>query len=126
MNSVEKELINHIIDNLDYYNETSIDDLHHNLFNQQLYVTYYSECEKWIKKHDLSVFDMNREIQQYETEQFGELYTDLGSSEKVVSMYAYILGEEILYNLDSFQKYSNTELTEEIIEEMKEELNELL
>ena len=30
---------------------------------------------------------------------FGEVYTDLSSSEKVVNMYAYIIGEEILYDL---------------------------
>ncbi|GAI78565.1 unnamed protein product, partial [marine sediment metagenome] len=36
------------------------------------------------------------EIQEYENNNFGEVNTDLAQAEKVVNMYVYILGEEIL------------------------------
>lgn len=38
-------------------------------------------------------------IQTYEKENFGEVFTDLSSSEAVVNMVAYIIGEEFLHNI---------------------------
>jgi len=35
-------------------------------------------------------------VQQYEQDNFGEVTTDLSSSEAVVNMYAYIVGEAVV------------------------------
>ena len=91
----QEEIQEYIDDNISDY---EIDDeLHHNLFNTDYYLTYYSECEKWLGSH---VFECIRIIQEYEQEQFGEIFTDLGDSEKVVNMYVYIVGEYLLGKMD--------------------------
>jgi hypothetical protein len=41
-------------------------------------------------------FDVINFIKDYEQDNFGEVYTDLSEPEKVVNMYAYIIGEEII------------------------------
>ena len=42
------------------------------------------------------VFEVIEHIREYEEFQFGEVNTDFSSPEKVVNMYAYIIGEEIV------------------------------
>ena len=41
-------------------------------------------------------FDVINFIKEYEQDNFGEVYTDLSDPEKIVNMYAYIIGEEIV------------------------------
>jgi len=41
-------------------------------------------------------FDVIRAVQEYEQDNFGEVNTDLGDAERVVSMYAYIRGGELM------------------------------
>lgn len=71
-------------------------ELHNELFNVDYYVAYYSEAEEWLGSN---VFEAMRCIKEYETDNFGESYTDLTDSVKVVNMYVYILGEEMLYEV---------------------------
>ena len=55
-------------------------------------------------------------IKEYEQDNFGEVSTDLSSSESVANMLAYILGEEILFNngtYNLFTRFHNEYLTEE-------------
>ena len=55
-------------------------------------------------------------IKEYEQNNFGEVTTDLSCSESVANMLAYILGEEILFNNDTynlFTRFHNEYLTEE-------------
>jgi len=68
-------------------------ELHNELFNVDYYVTYYYEAEEWLGSN---TFEAMRCIKEYEHDNFGESYTDLTDSVKVVNMYVYILGEEIL------------------------------
>jgi hypothetical protein len=42
------------------------------------------------------VFDIINTIKTYEEENFGEVTTDLSSPEKLVNMYAYIVGEQVV------------------------------
>ena len=64
---------------------------------------------------------------EYEQNNFGEVTTDLSCSESVANMLAYILGEEILFNNDTynlFTRFHNEYLTEEkknlLIDSLKE------
>ena len=70
-----------------------ISDIHHELFNTDYYIIGTYGAKKWLG--DMS-FDIIGYIKDYEMDNFGELYTDLSDAEKVVNMYAYIIGEEIL------------------------------
>ena len=73
--------------------EENIDDIHHYAFNEDYYIIGYYQAEQWLSDH---VFEVIGIIQDYEDMHFGESYTDLGNSEKVVNMYAYIVGEEVV------------------------------
>jgi hypothetical protein len=71
------------------------DDLHHHAFNTDYYIIGYGKAEEWLGTH---TFEVIRIIQEYEKDMFGESYTDLSDSEKVVNMYTYIVGEQIVYD----------------------------
>ena len=73
--------------------EENIDDIHHYAFNEDYFIIGTYQAKKWLSDH---VFEVIGIIQDYEDMHFGESYTDLGSSEKVVNMYAYIVGEEVV------------------------------
>ena len=73
--------------------EENIDDIHHYAFNEDYFIIGYYQAEQWLSDH---VFEVIGIIQDYEDMHFGESYTDLGNSEKVVNMYAYIVGEEVV------------------------------
>ena len=107
MNYKKNEIKEHIIDELNNYSwseiiekREDISELHHNLFNIDYYLIGRYACEKWLLDGELNqTFEVIDFIKEYEESNFGEVYTDLSSSEKVVNMYAYIIGEELLYDL---------------------------
>ena len=93
-----------------------INDLHHYLLNQDYFIIGSYRAEQWLKKDDSSIFEAIETIKEYEQSNFGEVSTDLSSSENVANMLAYILGEEILYNNDTynlFTKFHNQYLDED-------------
>jgi len=68
-------------------------DLHHEIFNTGYYIVGRHEAKEWLGDMAFDVIDF---IKQYEQFNFGEVYTDLSDPEKVVNMYVYIIGEEIV------------------------------
>tara|TARA_R100000544_G_scaffold36502_2_gene24955 strand:- start:387 stop:704 length:318 start_codon:yes stop_codon:yes gene_type:complete len=89
-----KEYFNdHIIDYDKEWIESNLDDLHHEIFNTDYYIIGTYQAKKWLS--DMS-FDVINYIKDYEQMNFGEVYTDLSDPEKVVNMYTYIIGEEIV------------------------------
>ena len=86
------------------YLDTDTYDIHNDLFNTDYYIIGIYEATQWLENQ---VFNVIGYIKDYEQDNFGEVFTDLTSSENVVNMYVYIIGEEIL---------------EEVIEEVKENL----
>ena len=93
-----------------------ISDLHHYLLNEDYFIIGYYQAEQWLKKDNGSIFEAIETIREYEQSNFGQVSTDLSSSENVANMLAYILGEEILFNNDTynlFTKFSNEYLDED-------------
>lgn len=76
----------------DYLNN-DFSEIHNDLFNTDYYLVYYSKCVEWLGNN---VFECIEIIKEYEESNFGEVTTDFSDSEKVVNMYAYIIGEYIL------------------------------
>tara|TARA_R100001509_G_scaffold150819_1_gene109974 strand:+ start:266 stop:652 length:387 start_codon:yes stop_codon:yes gene_type:complete len=110
MNELKEDVKNYIIDQLndDVGLNEHISDLHHYLLNEDYFIIGYYKAEQWLKKD--SIFNAIEIIKNYENDNFGQVSTDLSSSENVANMLAYILGEEILYNNDTYQlftKFSN-------------------
>ena len=76
-------------------------ELHNEIFNTDYYVAYNDEAKKWLGDF---VFDAIDKIKEYEEDNFGEVNTDLSDAVKVVNMYVYIIGEELIYENS---KYNN-------------------
>ena len=71
----------------------NIYDLHHEIFNTDYYIIGRYQAKQWL---GADAFDCIYDIQEYENNNFGQVTTDLSEPEKVVNMYVYIVGEEIL------------------------------
>ena len=69
------------------------DDLHYHAFNTDYYIIGTYKAKQWIGE---KAFDVINIIKEYEELHFGEVSTDLSDPEKVVNMYVYIVGEEIV------------------------------
>ena len=101
--TIKTELQEYIKDNINYYEDTilnsrePIQDLHHELFNQDYYLIGYYNCEQWLKHHNLNTFEAIRFCQEYEKDNFGDC-KQYKNAEELVNMIVYIIGEEILYN----------------------------
>ena len=120
MYELKEDVKNYIIDQLkdnvglDQY----IGDLHHYLLNEDYFIIGYYRAEEWLKKD--SIFNAIETIKEYEQSNFGEVTTDLSSSESVANMLAYILGEEILFNNDTYNLF--TRFHNEYLDEDKKNL----
>tara|TARA_R100001126_G_scaffold346_1_gene245 strand:+ start:1859 stop:2251 length:393 start_codon:yes stop_codon:yes gene_type:complete len=114
----KEDVKNYIIQQLndDVGLDQHISDLHHYLLNEDYYIIGSWRAEQWLKKDNGSVFEAIETIREYEQSNFGQLSTDLSSSENVANMLAYILGEEILFNNDTYNlltRFSNEYLDED-------------
>ena len=91
-----QEYFNDWIDDQDqeWINE-NIDDLHHHAFNTDYYIIGTYKAKQWCGDEVFNIIDF---IKEYENWHFGEVNTDFSSPEAVVNMYAYIIGEEIVYD----------------------------
>ena len=97
IDEIKEYAIYTIKENLAYdkdYLDKDINDIHFDLFNTDYYIIGYYQAEKWLKNN---VFQVIEFIKEYEQCNFGEVTTDLSSSESVVNMYVYIIGEQLLY-----------------------------
>ena len=120
MQELKQDVKNYIIDQLndDVGLDQHISDLHHYLLNEDYFITGYYKAEQWLKKD--SIFNAIETIKNYENDNFGQVSTDLSSSENVANMLAYILGEQILYNNDTYQLF--TRFNNEYLDKDKRDL----
>ena len=125
-NNGRNELIGKIIDAINdgYLIGKPVNELHHEIFNTDYFIIGYFKAEEWLKEN-YGVFAAIETVKNYEIDNFGELNTDISSSEKLVNMLVYILGEELLNEIGLIQENWDEELTEKLSEEIKNELQEL-
>jgi hypothetical protein len=89
-------------------------DLHHEIFNTDYYIVGRYQAKEWL---GADAFDCIYDIQEYENCNFGQVTTDLSDPEKVVNMYVYVVGYEILEDvITEFLDSVETELEEEFSE----------
>ena len=69
------------------------DDLHHEVFNTDYYIIGTYKAKQWCGDEAFNIIGI---IKDYEKDNFGEVTTDFSSPEKVVNMYVYIVGEDIV------------------------------
>ena len=68
-------------------------DLHNEIFNTDYYIVGTYQAKEWLGS---DVFDCIQTIQEYEDNIFGKRYTDVSSPEKLVNMYVYVIGEQLI------------------------------
>ncbi len=97
MNYKLKEIKEHFDDFIEDRGEEwvseNLDDLHHYAFNEDYYVIGRHNATQWLGDQVFNVID---HIKEYEQTNFGEVTTDLSEPERVVNMYAYIIGEQVV------------------------------
>lgn len=71
----------------------NIDDLHHDIFNTDYYIIGRYEAKQWLGDQVFNIIEIIREYEQFN---FGSVNTDFSDPEKIVNMYVYIIGEEIV------------------------------
>ena len=121
---VKVDAVNAIIDCLECGYDGYYCDLHNEVFNTDYYVTGTAEAKNILGD---DVFDAIGRIYTYEKDNFGEIYTDLSDSIKIVNMLFYIIGTEIMYNNGEFSKildehwneFANEETNMELIKALK-------
>lgn len=89
---------NYLDENLEYLKDNDPhwkEELHHNAFNTDWYIIGTHEAKQWLGDQ---AFDVIGIIKDYEELHFGEVTTDLTNAERVVNMYVYIVGEELVNN----------------------------
>ena len=96
-------------------------DVHNEIFNMDYYIIGTYKAKEWINK--FGTFDVIGEIVDYETVHFGEVYTDCADPEKVANMFAFIKGEEILYESKTYDKLYDKKLGDEDLQQIINELN---
>jgi len=97
-------------------------DIHHEIFNTCFFIIGTSEAKKWLEQYP-GVFKAISDVKEYENLHFGEVSTDISDPEKLVNMYVYIKGEEILSKSDTYNRLGmgnvDDDTLDEIIEEVK-------
>ena len=103
-------------------------DLHNEVFNTDYYIIGTYQAKEALRVYD--VFEAIELVQNYEKEQFGEVYTDLSNPEKLINMVYYIIGDEVIcemYDIKAFNDGWNEQADEEtngkIIKALKEKYN---
>lgn len=116
-----KELLETIIEHLENFSG-DYQDLHSEIFNTDYYIIGYYEAEQALIEY--GVFDAIEKIVEFEKANFGEIYTDLTSSESVANILWYILGEELMIELDlmDLDGPADDETNQELIERLQAEL----
>ena len=96
-----EEIKEHLEDSIKNYDNETIEqlikdnELHHEIFNTNYYIIGTYKAKEWLGN---KAFDIIGFIKDYDNDNFGEVYTDLSDAEKVVNMYVYIIGEELINN----------------------------
>ncbi len=101
-------------------------DLHDEVFNTDYYIIGTYRAKRALAEYD--VWDAIEKVQEYEKDNFGEIYTDLSDPEKLINMLYYIIGEEVLYELmedieawnENWNNLADEETNAEILKAIRE------
>ena len=122
-----ESIVNHALDKLS--DGIGVDvygcDLHNELFNRDYFIVYHSRAVQWLKYCNVNAFDAIKTVFEYEKENFGEVNTEV-NPEKIVNMYAYILGEVVLSESETLNKKWDVRLTKSDCKKIVKELKSLL
>ena len=94
---LEEYYTDFLIENGEEWVREHKEDLHYHAFNEDYYIIGTYQAKQWLGEN---VFECIETIKEYENFNFGEVTTDLSDPEKIVNMYAYIVGEKVVNDTD--------------------------
>lgn len=102
-------------------------DLHNEVFNTDYYIIGRYDAEETLEEY--GTFKAVGVVASYEKDAFGEINTDISDPEKIANMLWYIIGEEVIGEIegiydcwnDRADEDSRAKVLEEIDNMMKEE-----
>lgn len=122
---MKKEAVEAIIETLEDGYSGYYCDLHNEVFNTDYYIIGTYAAKEALREYD--VFEAIELVQKFEKEQFGEVYTDLSDPEKLINMVYYIIGDEVICEMNEIKAFEENwndvadDVTNaKIIEAMKE------
>ena len=122
--SMKEEAIEAIIEALEDGYSGYYCDLHNEVFNTDWYIIGTYEAKEALKEYD--VFEAIELVQEFEEFNFGEVNTDLSNPEKLINMVYYIVGDEIICEMNDIEEFSDNwnnlsddETNAAIVEKMK-------
>ena len=77
------------------YAESDESDLHHAAFNNDYYIIGTHKAKEWCGS---DTWEIIQTVVDYEKDNFGEVSTPIDEPERVVNMYVYIVGEQVVYD----------------------------
>lgn len=128
-NSMREEAVEAIIEALEDGFDGYYCDLHNEVFNTDYYIIGTYKAKEALREYD--VFDAIEKVMEYENDNFGEVTTELYNPEKLVNMLFYIIGDEIICEMNDIEAFSDNwnnmadEETNAIIVEALKEMYEL-
>ena len=75
------------------------DDLHNEVFNTEDFISDRNQAIEFLGNKTFDILDY---VRTYEIDNFGELNTDISNPIRLLNMYVYIIGEEVVE--DYFEK----------------------
>ena len=94
-------------------------DLHHHLCNKDYFIIGTYKAKQFLSDDAFEAIGM---VKNYEQSNFGEVSTDLSDPEKVVNMFAYIVGEHVLSESDHLTNCNNSKLDEDDLKTIYSEI----
>lgn len=126
--AMKVEAIEAIIETLENGYSDYYCDLHNKVFNEEWYIIGTAKAKDALREYD--VFDAIELVQDYEDDNFGEIHTDFSNPEHLISMVWYVVGDEVICEMNEIEAFSdnwNEEADEEtnaiIVKAMKEMFN---
>lgn len=102
---IKKELLNYLEDNdLTLSQALEDDDLHYNVYNSDYFIIGYYNAEQWLIEDDRNyTFEVLGYVQEQEEIALGTI-EKIDNAERLVNLYAYWLGYEVIAELQAEQE----------------------
>lgn len=102
---IKNELLDYVENNnLTLSKALQDDDLHFNVYNSDYFIVGYYNAEQWLTKDDRNyTFEVLGYVQEQEENEFGTI-EKIDNAERLVNLYAYWLGYEVIAELQAEQE----------------------
>jgi len=102
---IKQELLDYIEDNdLTLSQALEADDLHYKVYNSDYFIIGYYNAEQWLIKDNRNyTFEVLEYVQEQSEEIFGTI-EKITDAERLVNLYAYWLGYEVIAELQAEQE----------------------